>query len=127
MAMDRSIVFRGTLFLCVSCVFLSLLFYISFQPSYPSQDSYGTKMPIPATLPNDREITSSGLYTKSEYIDELNTYTFKMVKEGKAPTMLLYYASWCGHCRYSWHMLNSIHYPLEDKSATYNNYGIGSS
>eukprot|EP00598_Pedospumella_elongata_P006709 CAMPEP_0184983830 /NCGR_PEP_ID=MMETSP1098-20130426/12932_1 /TAXON_ID=89044 /ORGANISM="Spumella elongata, Strain CCAP 955/1" /LENGTH=358 /DNA_ID=CAMNT_0027507715 /DNA_START=120 /DNA_END=1193 /DNA_ORIENTATION=- len=56
-------------------------------------------MPIPAKPLDSYESVSKGLYAKSRLIDELNEHTYKFVKDGKAPSLILYYASWCGHCR----------------------------
>lgn len=102
MAVERSCVYRATIYVCILCVFLSCLFYFTIQPLPSTTDSYGTKMPIPAKPLDSYESVSKGLYAKSRLIDELNEHTYKVVKDGKAPSLILYYASWCGHCRYVW-------------------------
>ena len=99
MAVERSVIFRIVLYVCAACVIVSFLFYTS-MPLQTAPDSYGTEMPIPSLVPDSKEVASSGLYTKSKLIDELNAHTYKFVKEGKAPSLILYYASWCGHCRF---------------------------
>lgn len=99
MAVEKSVVFRIILYVCAACVIVSFLFYTT-MPLQTAPDNYGTKMPMLALVPDSKEVVSSGLYTKSKLIDELNTHTFKFVREGKAPALILYYASWCGHCRF---------------------------
>jgi len=99
MTVERSCAFRAAIYVCLSCFFISCLFYFSIQPQQTSLDSYGTKMPIPVKPQDSYESVSKGLYAKSKLIDELNEHTYKFVKDGKAPSLILYYASWCGHCR----------------------------
>lgn len=99
MTVDRSCFFKVTIYVCVSCLFISCLFYFSIQPFQSIPDSYGTKMPIHVKTLESNEVVRKGLYARSKLVDELNEHTYKFVKDGKVPSVILYYASWCGHCR----------------------------
>lgn len=89
--------FRRTLLVCLSCMFITFILYIYVQP-FTGSSPYGTSMPV---LQQAEEVPHArGLYRTSQHVDELNDNTYKVVLNSKSPTVVLYYASWCGHCRY---------------------------
>ena len=89
--------FRWTSVICIVCFMVTFSLYLLMQTSTKDKAPYGTTISHlqPVEIPK-----SNGLYTNSDYIDELNDYTLTLVQRSKAPTVILYYASWCGHCRW---------------------------
>jgi thiol-disulfide isomerase/thioredoxin len=75
----------------------AFLIYVWILPS-STGTAYGTKVPL--SLEQIAEAAhSSGLYKGSAFVDELNKNTYEVIQRAKSPTAILYYASWCGHCR----------------------------
>lgn len=93
---DMYTMFRLMVAVCFACVVMSLFLYLSLQPYYSGEIGG----PGPAVASKEAP-SSKGLYFNSKSVDELNPYTYSIISEGKNPSIILYYASWCGHCRYS--------------------------
>ena len=89
--------FRWTMLICMSFMVVTIFLYAFMQPSSKEGTPYGSNVPV--AVKTEETPHARGLYISSSVIDELNEKTYQVVLRGMSPTVVLYYASWCGHCR----------------------------
>jgi thiol-disulfide isomerase/thioredoxin len=89
--------FRCLIGVCISCIFVSLTMYASLQSLF--MVSPGTNDSSSLVNGIFKSSTGHGLYGSSAYVMELNAHSYDLVSKGSVPAIILYYASWCGHCK----------------------------
>ncbi len=93
-----------TLCLC-TIVLMLLVFSFSGQSSYISSKD---KFMANQTNRTTSFVTSSYLYRNSQQVEELNMDMHEKLIHSSEPSVIIYYAPWCGHCRHFVTKFNEI-------------------